>query len=77
MSTETPDKEAILIVDDLPVNLKVLVDYLENTGFVDYVAKDGKSAIEQLRYSSPGVILLDVMMSGMDGFETCRRLKVI
>jgi len=76
MSTETPDKEAILIVDDLRVNLKVLVDYLKNTGFVAYVAKDGESAIEQLRYSSPGVILLDVMMSGMDGFETCRRLKV-
>ena len=65
-----------MIVDDLRVNLKVLVDYLKNTGFVAYVAKDGESAIEQLRYSSPGIILLDVMMSGMDGFETCRRLKV-
>ena len=68
MSKETPDKDTILIVDDQPTNLKVLVDYLGNTGFDVYVAKDGESAIEQLEYASPGVILLDVMMPGMDGF---------
>ncbi|MEG4486188.1 EAL domain-containing protein [Microcoleus sp. D2_18a_B4] len=65
----------ILIVDDNPNNLKLLFDFLKESGFKVLVAKDGESAIEKLQEVSPNIILLDVMMPGMDGFETCYRLK--
>ncbi|OLP16068.1 hypothetical protein BST81_22840 [Leptolyngbya sp. 'hensonii'] len=65
----------ILIVDDSPNNLKVLCDVLEQTGWEIRVATDGESALQQVAYSQPDLILLDVMMPGMDGLETCRRLK--
>ncbi|MEG4303469.1 EAL domain-containing protein [Microcoleus sp. D3_18a_C4] len=65
----------ILIVDDNPNNLKLLFDFLKESGFKVLVAKDGESAIEKLQEVSPNIILLDVMMPGMDGFETCHRLK--
>lgn len=69
------NKGAILIVDDVPTNLNVLMQFLENTGFDVLVATDGESAIERAAYALPDIILLDVMMPVMDGFETCRRLK--
>jgi two-component system, sensor histidine kinase and response regulator len=69
------NKGAILIVDDVPTNLNVLMQFLENTGFDVLVATDGEGAIEQAAYALPDIILLDVMMPVMDGFETCRRLK--
>lgn len=65
----------ILIVDDNPTNLKVLSDALRDQGWNTLVATDGESAIEQIEYAMPDLILLDVMMPGIDGFETCRRLK--
>lgn len=65
----------ILIVDDVPTNLSVLMEFLENTGHKVLVATDGEAAIEQTQYAMPDIILLDVMMPGIDGFETCRRLK--
>ncbi len=65
----------ILIVDDLPANLSVLYQTLTQFEVKVLVARDGKNAIEQARYALPDLILLDVMMPGMDGFETCRRLK--
>ncbi|HSF74305.1 MAG TPA: diguanylate cyclase, partial [Microcoleus sp.] len=65
----------ILIVDDNPNNLKLLFDFLKESGFKVLVAKDGESAIEKLQEISPNIILLDVMMPGIDGFETCYRLK--
>ncbi|MDB9519881.1 response regulator [Roseofilum reptotaenium CS-1145] len=65
----------ILIVDDNPTNLKVLSDTLKDLGWEILVAVDGESAIEQVEYAKPDLILLDVMMPGIDGFETCRRLK--
>jgi two-component system cell cycle sensor histidine kinase/response regulator CckA len=68
-------KGSILIVDDTPSNLEVLFDFLAATGFRVLVAEDGESAIERLRYASPDLILLDVLMPGINGFETCRRLK--
>ena len=74
--TDTPaESNSILIVDDNPTNLDVLFDCLDKTGFEVFVAEDGQSAIEQLNYTKPDLILLDVMMPGLDGFETCRRLK--
>ncbi len=68
-------KDAVLIVDDTPTNLEVLVEYLTGAGFDVFVATDGESALEQVGHALPDLILLDVMMPGIDGFETCRRLK--
>ena len=65
----------ILIVDDTPVNLKVIVDYLESYGFGIRIARSGESALRRAQYNQPDIILLDVLMPGIDGFETCRRLK--
>ena len=65
----------VLIVDDTPANSGVLVDYLEDNGFRVVVAQDGAECIKRAQFAQPDVILLDVMMPGMDGFETCRRLK--
>jgi two-component system sensor histidine kinase/response regulator len=65
----------ILIVDDNPTNLGVLFDCFNDFGFEVLVAQDGESAIEKVEYAHPDIILLDVLMPGIDGFETCRRLK--
>jgi CheY-like chemotaxis protein len=65
----------ILVVDDNSNNLKVLADVLRAAGHRILVANSGESALEKLQQISPNLILLDVMMPGIDGFETCRRLK--
>jgi two-component system, NtrC family, sensor kinase len=65
----------ILIVDDTPENLEVLSEALVTAGYRVAVAIDGESAIEQASFALPDLILLDVMMPGIDGFETCRQLK--
>ena len=75
MSDENSDKSVIVIVDDNPTNLGVLFDFLHDSGFKVLVAQDGESAIQKVEYASPDLILLDVMMPGIDGFETCHRLK--
>ena len=67
----------ILIIDDTPLNLGVVVDYLESYGFGIRIARNGETAIKRVRYAPPDLILLDILMPGMDGFETCRRLKAI
>ncbi len=66
----------ILIVDDNPNNIKVLFEVLEQANFCVLIAKSGESALEKVSAVTPDLILLDVMMPGIDGFETCRRLKV-
>lgn len=65
----------ILIIDDNPTNLGLAVDYLEESGFVVLVAQDGESGLKRVKYACPHLILLDVLMPGIDGFETCRLLK--
>jgi len=65
----------ILIVDDNPTNLSLLCEALNSEGFRFRVAVDGESAIAQVERNQPELILLDVQMPGIDGFETCRRLK--
>ena len=65
----------ILIVDDNPTNLAVIVDYLEDSGLTILVSQDGESSLKRAKYAKPGLILLDVLMPGLDGYETCRRLK--
>lgn len=67
----------ILIVDDVPENLSVLFDFLIVQGFDVSIAPDGEGALEAAAEEIPDLILLDVMMPGIDGFETCRRLKAI
>jgi two-component system sensor histidine kinase/response regulator len=67
--------DTILIVDDTPANISVLVDALADTGHQLLVAEDGEEALEQTLHALPDLILLDVMMPGLDGYETCRRLK--
>lgn len=65
----------VLAVDDTPGNLRVLVEALSAAGLEVLVATDGLAAIETARYSHPDLILLDVLMPGIDGYETCARLK--
>jgi two-component system sensor histidine kinase/response regulator len=67
--------ETILIVDDTPANLGVLVETLGEAGYQLMVAEDGEEALAQITQTRPDLILLDVMMPGIDGFETCRRLR--
>ena len=69
------EKEKILIVDDQPANIKVLSNFLTATGFEVLIAKTGEKAIQQLEKVLPDLILLDVMLPGIDGFEACRQLK--
>jgi len=65
----------ILIIDDNPSNLGVIVDYLGEYGFEIVVAKNGEIGVKRAKIIQPELILLDVLMPGIDGFETCRRLK--
>lgn len=71
----TARRQTILIVDDVPANLGVLLDFLGDAGYEVLVAESGQSALEQVNYAKPDIILLDVLMPGLDGFETCRRLR--
>jgi CheY-like chemotaxis protein len=65
----------VMIIDDTPGNLALLSDTLSEAGYRVLVATDGLSALEQIAYLKPDIILLDIMMQGIDGFETCNRLK--
>jgi len=65
----------LLIVDDVPINLKMLMNYLGSLNYKILVAEEGANALSIAASSQPDLILLDVMMPNMDGFETCRRLK--
>jgi CheY-like chemotaxis protein/DNA-binding CsgD family transcriptional regulator len=65
----------VLIVDDAPENLAMLHEALDAAGYRVLVAIDGQTALERVAILLPDMILLDAIMPGMDGFETCRRLK--
>ncbi len=65
----------VMIVDDTPGNLALLSDTLSEAGYRVLVATDGQSALEQISFLKPDIILLDVIMPGIDGFETCNQLK--
>lgn len=65
----------ILAVDDDPNNLAVVRDCLSDLNYTLLVAEDGETAIQRADYAKPDLILLDIMMPGMDGYETCRQLK--
>ena len=75
-STNNHDKTVqILIVDDNVTNLQILRDALEGPGYKLLVAKNGKTALTIAQKAKPSLILLDIMMPEMDGYEVCRRLK--
>ena len=65
----------VLIVDDAPENLAMLHEALDTAGYRVLIATDGQGALDRVLLLAPDVILLDAMMPGLDGFETCRRLK--
>lgn len=75
MSIEYPDKGTILFVDDSPTTLEVLFEFLTDTGFLVLIAHNGESALQIAQSERPDLIFLDIIMPGIDGFETCRRLK--
>jgi len=67
--------DIVLIVDDVPENLSLLHDALDEAGYTVLVAMHGEAALQRARQSLPDVILLDALMPGMDGFEVARHLK--
>ncbi|GKS88304.1 response regulator transcription factor [Acidovorax sp. SUPP2539] len=67
--------DVVLIVDDVPDNLAVLHDALDESGYTVLVATNGETALSRAAQALPDVVLLDAMMPGMDGFEVARRLK--
>lgn len=67
--------ELVLLVDDNPTNLQILYRTLEGSGYHLLVARNGETALSIARAAKPALVLLDVMMPGMDGFEVCSRLK--
>ncbi len=75
MQLDPLNGDVVLIVDDIPENLSLLHDALDEAGYTVLVATNGESALQRAQQSRPDVILLDAMMPGMDGFEVARRLK--
>jgi DNA-binding response OmpR family regulator len=71
----TQQKRTLLLIDDNLSNLQMLVDILRDYGFVLMTAINGKDSLQIAQKGQPDLILLNVMMPGMDGFETCRCLK--
>jgi len=67
--------QSILVVDDVSMNLEIITTQLEKRGYIALVARSGQEAVERAESAHPDLILLDVLMPGIDGFETCRRLK--
>ncbi|MDA9421830.1 LuxR family transcriptional regulator [Bradyrhizobium sp. CCBAU 53380] len=75
MSIEPKKRDVALVVDDSPEALRLLTDALDGAGMTVMVALDGAAAMRIIDQITPDIILLDAVMPGIDGFETCRRLK--
>ncbi|WP_230948899.1 response regulator [Burkholderia vietnamiensis] len=75
MREHNMDAPVVLVVDDTAANLGLVVDTLEAEGMRVAVARDGHEALRRAELVKPDLILLDVMMPGLDGFQTCRALK--
>ena len=65
----------ILVVDDTPANVKLLVDVLTAKGYAVSAAVDGEQALQQVAADMPDIVLLDIMMPGLSGYDVCRRLR--
>lgn len=79
MTGKLPDRstsDLVLVVDDMPDNLSVLHDALDEAGYTVLVATNGEQALQRAAQALPDIVLLDAMMPGMDGFEVARRLKL-
>ena len=68
-------KGTILVVDDNPDNVEILRAFLESRGYPVAEAADGQAALVQMEQVRPALVLLDVMMPGMDGWQVCRTIK--
>jgi len=77
MALKDTNDATILVVDDNPTNLEVLSDCLTEFGYTVLLKKDGEKALALLERRIPDIILLDILMPGIDGFETCKRLKAL
>src|ERR1700709_953810 len=75
MIIEPQKRDIALVVDDSPETLRLLTDARDGAGMTVLVAMDGAAAMRIVDQITPDIILLDAVMPGMDGFETCRRLK--
>jgi DNA-binding response OmpR family regulator len=75
MITDSKKRDVALVVDDSPETLRLLTDALDGAGMTVMVALDGAAAMRIVDQITPDIVLLDAVMPGMDGFETCRRLK--
>lgn len=75
MNIETKKRDVALVVDDSPETLRLLTDALDGAGMTVMVALDGAAAMRIVDQITPDIVLLDAVMPGIDGFETCRRLK--
>jgi DNA-binding NarL/FixJ family response regulator len=75
MTADKKPRDVVLVVDDSPETLSFLTDALEEAGVTVLVALDGRKALTLVEQITPDVILMDAVMPGMDGFETCRQLK--
>jgi DNA-binding response OmpR family regulator/DNA-binding CsgD family transcriptional regulator len=71
----TPAADRVLVVDDTPANLSLLLDALSEAGHEILVAESGRSALALLDHTTPDLILLDLVMPGIDGIATCRQIK--
>ena len=74
-NTDTKPSERILIIDDTPANISVLFNLLSEEGYKVLIAEDGESGLKQAAKMPPDLILLDILMPGLDGFETCEKFK--
>lgn len=68
-------RDTVLVVDDTPEALGLLTDMLDGAGYTVLIATDGESALRLVEQITPDLVLMDALMPGLDGFETCRRLK--
>ena len=75
MTTDPNKRDVALVVDDSPETLRLLTDALDGAGMTVMVAMDGAAAMRIVDQITPDIVLLDAVMPGIDGFETCRRLK--
>lgn len=69
------EREVVLLIDDAPDTVRMIAEALDEAGYTVLVATDGATALKRLERITPDAVLLDACMPGMDGFETCRRLK--
>jgi CheY-like chemotaxis protein len=73
--TEDKDNNTILIIEDDPLNTRLIVDLLQINGFKTLSFQDGKSALQAMEDIVPGLILLDINMPGMNGFEVHKKIR--